>query len=122
MLKLHSVCAVLALLAIPAFAADFTGSWQFSVDIDGGGHGEPVFVLKQASDKVTGTYSGPLGDALPVTGTGKGNTLVLELKAQVNDEAATITYTGTLDSPGKMHGTVAFSVGGSGKWTATPKK
>jgi hypothetical protein len=121
MVKLLSASAVLILLALPAIAADFSGSWQFSVDLENGSHGDPMFVLKQAGDKVTGSYNGPLGNDLRVTGTVKGNTLVIELKAKMEDQPTTVTYTGTLDSPGKMHGTVSFSGGPSGKWTAATK-
>jgi hypothetical protein len=57
-----------------------------------------------------------------VTGTVKGDTLVIELKVKRDGQDMTITYTGTLDGADKMKGTVAFSMGGSGKWTAAKKK
>ena len=53
-----------------------TGSWAMSVETDAGS-GTPDFVLKQEGGKITGTYSGQLGDA-PVTGTIKGNVIHLE--------------------------------------------
>lgn len=51
--------------------ADVSGKWTAQVDTDMGS-GEPTFVLKQVGDKLTGTYSGQLGEA-PVTGTVKGD-------------------------------------------------
>jgi hypothetical protein len=42
--------------------ADLTGTWNLSVETDMGS-GNPSFVLKQATDgKITGTYSGQLGE------------------------------------------------------------
>jgi len=66
-MRLRLLVLFAALLAIPALAADITGTWQFSVDLDGGGHGDPTFVLKQAGAKITGTFKNPQGES-PVTG------------------------------------------------------
>src|SRR5580704_3322562 len=51
-----------ALAIVPAFAADLTGTWIGSVDLANGQHGDPVFTLKQADGKLTGTYTGPFGE------------------------------------------------------------
>jgi hypothetical protein len=88
------------LLAFSAFAADVTGTWNFEVNTDAG-NGSPKFVLKQDGDKITGTYSGALGEA-KVTGTVKGNEVTLEFNA-----GAAVVYIGTLDETGKkMSGSV----------------
>ena len=60
-----------ALFAIAALAADISGTWSADVNLDAGS-GTATFVLKQAGDQITGTYSGALGDA-KVTGTVKGD-------------------------------------------------
>jgi len=122
-MRLRLLVLFAALLAIPVLAADISGTWQFSVDIEGGGHGDPTFVLKVAAGKVTGTYSGPLGE-LPVTGTFKADTATLVVKPKPQDDGTpvTVTYTAKIESADKMSGTVVFSAGGTGKWTATRKK
>jgi hypothetical protein len=68
---------------------DLTGTWTVDVQTDMGS-GNPTFVLKQDGEKLTGTYSGSLGDS-QVTGTLKGNVLHLEFSIQGN----LITYDGT---------------------------
>jgi hypothetical protein len=122
-MRLRFLVLFVALLAIPALAADISGTWQFSVDIDGGGHGDPTFVLKVAAGKITGTYSGPLGE-LPVAGTVKADaaTLIVKPKPQDDGTPVTVTYSAKIQSADKMSGTVVFSAGGAGKWTATRKK
>ena len=101
-------------------AADISGTWSFSVDLEEGGHGEPTFVFKQEGEKLTGTYSGPMGEQ-KVTGTVKGQKAVFGFEFTRDGEAGKATYTGTIESPTKMTGTVEFSGGPKGKWTATKK-
>jgi len=55
------------------------GTWQFSVDLDEGSHGDPIFVFRQEGDKLTGTYDGPLGHQ-EVTGTVTGTKPCLGFK------------------------------------------
>ena len=102
-------------------AADISGTWNFIVDLNGGGHGEPTFVFKQKADKVTGTYKGPLGE-YEVTGTVTGAKAVFGFEFTQDGETGKATYTGTIESPTKMTGTVEFkskSGSESGKWVAT---
>ena len=102
-------------------AANITGTWNFSVDLDSGGHGDPTFVFKQEGDKLSGTYNGPLGE-FKVTGTVTDNKAVFGF--EFDNEGAThkATYRGTIESPKKMTGTVEFGDGAErGKWTATKK-
>jgi cytolysin (calcineurin-like family phosphatase) len=103
-------------------AADFSGTWQFSVDLDNdAGHGDPAFVLKQDGGKLTGSYNGPLGE-YPVTGTVTGDTATFGFELKRDDLTLKAVYTGTLAGAGKMNGTVRFEPEGpTGKWTATRK-
>src|SRR5215467_10079083 len=115
------IAAVIASLAAASFAAaNLSGTWLFSVDLDGGGHGDPTFVFKQDGDKLTGTYDGPLGHQ-DVTGTVTGNKAVFGFQASNDGETVKATYTGTLESETKMSGTVEFSTEVKGKWTAKKK-
>ena len=102
-------------------AADITGAWKFSVDLDSGGHGDPTFVFKQEGDKLTGTYSGPLGE-YKVTGAVTGAKAVFGFDFTIDGEASKATYTGNIESSTKMTGTVEFRNGPSGKWTGTKKE
>jgi hypothetical protein len=128
MRKLLSMAFLIALIAaFPVFtghtcgAADISGTWIFSVDLDSGGHGDPTFVFKQEGEKLTGTYNGPLGE-YKVAGTVTDAKAVFGFDFTVDGETGKATYTGTIESPTKMTGTVEFSNGQRGKWTATKKE
>jgi hypothetical protein len=124
----HMLFAILVLFAGSLAAAaplatgadNLSGTWIFSVDLDSGGHGDPTFVFKQEADKLTGTYTGPLGEQT-VTGTVTGNKAVFGFEFSRDDQKLKATYTGTIEAPGKMTGTVEFTGGEKGKWTATRK-
>lgn len=102
-------------------AADISGTWNFSVDLDNGGHGDPTFVFKQEGEKLTGTYNGPLGE-YKVTGAVTDAKAVFGFDFTVDGQTGKATYTGTIESQTKMTGTLTFSIGPSGKWTATKKE
>jgi len=107
-------------LLIPSQAADISGKWTFSVDLDGGGHGDPTFALKQESGKLTGTYDGPLGER-DVSGTVTGDVAQFGFSVERDGEAVRVTYTAKIESATRMSGTVKLEgagEGGSGKWTA----
>jgi hypothetical protein len=100
--------------AASLYAADVTGTWNAKVDLGGQG-GSPSFILKQDGEKLTGTYSGALGEA-PLHGTIKGSDVAFEFEAS----GAAIKYAGKLDSSGKkMEGTVDYGGQASGTFTAT---
>ncbi len=86
--------ATLILLTSSALGADLTGTWLADVQTDAG-NGTPKFVLKQEGGKLTGTYSGALGEA-KVTGTVTGQDVTIEFNA-----GAPIVYIGKLDEAGK---------------------
>lgn len=115
------------ILALPfttgltAGAVDISGTWNFSVDLDDGGHGDPTFVFKQEGEKLTGTYNGPLGEQ-KVTGTLNGDKAVFGFEFTRDGQTVKATYTGKVESPTKMTGTVEFSGDGQGKWTAIKKE
>ena len=124
--KLLCICMMVCFGAATLVVAadDLSGTWSFSVDLENGGHGTPTFVLKQANGKLTGTYSGALGEK-QVTGTLNGNQAVFGFAFEQDGSTVNATYTATLDGPGKMHGTLQFKGtegdGTAGKWTATKK-
>ena len=81
----------------------------------------PDLVFKQEGDKLTGTYDGPLGHH-NVTGAVEGAKAVFGFDFTYDGEKEKVTYTGNIESPTKMTGTVEFSNGQRGKWTATKKE
>jgi hypothetical protein len=111
-----------------AQALDLTGTWKFSVDLQNGEHGEPVFTLKQADDRLTGTYEGPFGKQ-QVTGTVNGETVTLEIGAHGLGKTLKLSYTGKVEGSEKagptidrMSGTMSRVISGAstrGTWTAT---
>ena len=109
------------LAGVPRTAADISGTWIFSVDLASGGHGDPTFVFKQEGEKLSGTYSGPLGEQ-KVSGAVNGDKAVFGFETSQNGETIKATYTGTVESRTKMSGTVQFNDNDErGKWTASRK-
>jgi len=103
------------LFAVPALAADISGTWNADVKTDAGS-GTPVFVLKQTGETISGTYTGQLGEA-KVTGTVKGDEVHIQF-----DVGAPIIYVGKLDASGtKMSGTVDLGGQATGTFTAAKK-
>jgi hypothetical protein len=106
----------LAMLALPARAADVTGKWNFEVDT-ASGSGSPTFVFKQDGARLTGTYSGAAGEA-PVTGTVEGDRIEFSFKASLGGESAVVVYKGTILSATAMKGTAVYPGLGDATWTA----
>ena len=111
--KLSAVLATVIVLSLAAYATDITGTWNAQVDL-GGQSGAPTFVLKQDGEKLTGTYSGALGDA-PLKGTIKGDKVTFDFDAQ----GAAVHYEGTVNADGtEMKGTCDYGGQASGTFTA----
>lgn len=109
-------CGILLLLpAAILAAADISGKWTFQVQTDGGA-GSPTFVLKQEGETLSGTYSGLFGER-PITGSVKGNRVVIEIKIEVQGQSATVVYNGSVESDTEMKGTVKLGELGEGTWT-----
>jgi hypothetical protein len=105
------------LLAAVASAADISGTWNATVNL-GDQTGSPTFVFKQDGEKLTGTYSGALGDA-QLRGTVKGNEISFDFDAS----GITVHYAGKLDAAGKkIEGTVDYGGQASGTFTATRRE
>jgi hypothetical protein len=119
--QLLIVC-LLGLLLAPvgswASATDISGTWAFSVNLEGGPQNiKNTFVFKQEGEKLIGDSSGGFPEG-KVTGTVKGNKV--EFSVEGKNKLVRINYTGTIESPTKMSGALEFPKG-PGKWTATKK-
>lgn len=79
MRKILLVLATLLVLpSISLAATNVSGTWNAKVDLGSQG-GSPTFVLKQDGDKLTGTYSGQLGNS-DITGTLKDSTIKFDFQ------------------------------------------
>lgn len=117
MKKVSAILAIVLFVALTLCAAvNLTGTWNATVKLGDQG-GSPTFVLKQDGDKLTGTYSGALGEA-PIKGTVKGETVTIDFDAS----GAAVHYEGKIDKAGnKIEGTVDYGGQASGTFTATRK-
>jgi hypothetical protein len=95
---------------------DVTGKWTFQVETSAGG-GTPTFTFKQEGEKLTGHYSGQLGEA-DLTGSVKGRDISLSFGVDVQCLHIDVTYAGTIESKDAMKGTVKLGVLGDGTFTA----
>jgi hypothetical protein len=111
-----AVWATIVFTAASLFASDLSGTWNAQVTL-GDQTGTPTLVLKQNGEKLTGTYSGALGEA-PLTGTVKGKEVTIDFEAS----GVKVRYAGKLDSEEKkIEGTVDYGGQASGTFTATKK-
>jgi len=99
---------------------DISGTWQFSVDLSNGGHGDPIFVFKQDKGILTGSYDGPLGK-YEITGTIKDNSAVFAFEFSTDNQKRKATYTAVVESATKMSGTMEVTDGPTGTWNAVKK-
>jgi len=106
----------LMLCALALAAADISGTWSASVVLDAGS-GTATFVLKQAGDTLSGTYSGALGEA-KVTGSVKSDEVEWSFET---DDAGKVVYKGKLEG-GKIKGSVEYGQLGKGSFTAEKTK
>ena len=96
-------------------AADLTGKWIFQVQTSAGA-GTPAFTFKQEGEKLTGHYSGQLGEA-DLTGSVKGQAVNFKFTVEVQGFAVESIYDGRIDDKDSMKGTVALVGLGEGTFT-----
>jgi hypothetical protein len=99
-------------------AVNVTGTWVFDVQTSAGS-GSPTMMFKQEGEKLTGHYSGQLGE-LPLTGTVKDSKITFQMDVSVEGTNLTIVYSGTVEKDA-MKGTVSLGQAGDGTFTAKRK-
>ena len=121
--SLYLTLAVAAVLSAAAIAAagqaakvDVTGKWAFAVET-GAGSGTPVMTFKQEGEKLTGHYSGQLGEA-ELTGSVKGQNIEWKFSVDAQGQTLNAVYTGTVDGKDSMKGKVDLVGLGEGTFTA----
>ena len=97
---------------------DVSGTWSFQVET-GAGSGTPTMTFKQEGEKLSGHYSGQLGEA-PLAGTVKGNAIEFTIDVSVQGTEFHIVYSGTVEKD-SMKGTVKLGDLGEGTFTAKKK-
>jgi hypothetical protein len=122
-IRLSAVIAMAAAVLVCASLAragqaklDVTGKWAFNVET-AAGSGTPTITLKQDGEKLTGHYSGQLGEA-DLTGTAKGSDIQLKFTVDVQGTSLNCIYTGAVDGKDSMKGKVEIVGLGDGTFTA----
>lgn len=100
-------------------ALDVSGAWALEVNA-AGGSGTPTVTLKQEGEKLTGQYSGQLGEA-PLSGTIKGNAIAFQFDVDVQGTSLRVVYAGTVERD-SMKGTVTLGEMGEGTFAGSRKK
>jgi hypothetical protein len=111
-------------------AADISGTWKGAIDRPGNSYGplDIRFIIKQEGEKLSGIYSdGTKIGPQKITGTVKGNKMAFswELKPPADSKkpGLTVTFSGTIESPNKITGTIGNPYcDGECKWAVTKRK
>ena len=103
-------------LAAQAAKTDVTGKWAFAVETSAGS-GTPTITLKQDGEKLTGHYSGQLGET-DLTGTVKGQEISFKFSVDAQGNMLDFVYTGTIESKDALKGKVSIVGLGEGTFTA----
>lgn len=110
---------VMTAAAAQAQKVDVSGDWAFNVET-GMGSGSPAITFKQDGEKLTGTYSGQLGNTA-FTGTVKGTAIEFSFTTEAQGQSIDVVYKGTVDGT-TMKGAVAMAGGQlSGTFSGTKK-
>jgi hypothetical protein len=104
------IFAALALAAFTTFGADTNaaGIWKWTLTEQ---TGETVLTLKQAGEKLTGSYTNQFGNAEITDGTLKGGDIAFKVKREFNGQDFVIKYSGKL-SGDKITGKAEFDMNG----------
>jgi len=94
--RLISLCALLALSSIMAFAADISGKW--TSEAAGGKGGPQTFTFKQSGSALTGSVEGGRGGAVEITsGKVDGDNVSFEVTRDMGDKGKfTTKYSGSV--------------------------
>ncbi|WP_321475946.1 hypothetical protein [uncultured Paludibaculum sp.] len=123
-MKLLLTFLLLATVAAAAFAADtasLTGKWQIHTSAAGNESKYSCTFTQKESD-LTGSCS-PERGVVQINGKVEGSAVRWTYKSDYNGSPLTVTFKGTLDSTGKISGSVvAEEFGVEGEFSATPEK
>jgi hypothetical protein len=109
------VAAISSVRGAAQAKVDVTGKWAFNVET-AAGSGTPTMTFKQDGEKLTGHYSGQLGES-DLTGTVKGAEISFTFNIDAGGQAIKAAYAGTVDKD-TMKGKVILEGLGEGTFTA----
>jgi hypothetical protein len=111
-----AVLVAASAIAGQAAKTDVTGKWMFAVET-AAGSGTPTITLKQDGEKLTGHYSGQLGET-DLSGTIKGQDFTFKFSVDAQGNMLDFVYTGTAESKDALKGKVSIVGLGDGTFTA----
>ena len=97
-------------------AINITGAWNFQVE-SANGSGTPSFTFVHAGPNIVGTYKGLFGEA-EFSGSVRNQELKFSFDVRVQDQPATASYIGKVESENNMKGTAQLGEFGEVTWTA----
>lgn len=97
---------------------DLSGTWGLEVTT-AAGTTTPTVMLKQEGEKLSGQYSGQLGEA-PITGSVKGGEFTFSFSVTIEGNASTVIFTGKAEKD-TMKGTVSLAGMGDGTFAGKKK-
>jgi len=103
---MKTLALLFLLTAMPAAAADFTGTWK----VDGTVEDNPVTPtckLKQTGTTITGTCAFDADHVDDVTGEVKGAEVIWKFKQEYQGTVYTLTFDGKPESDASLKGTIA---------------
>jgi hypothetical protein len=97
MRKLATVGFLLGLLTLTAMAADVSGKWVAQMPGRGGQTREATFTFKADGEMLTGTVSGPRGNAMEISeGKITGDEISFSQTMEMNGNQMKLHYKGTV--------------------------
>jgi len=130
MTRMLSLIAVVVLATTTVFGQeqkpapkphDLTGKWALSLEL-AIGPATPTLVLKQAGEKLTGTYIGRYGE-FALAGTVKGNAINFAFEMSAEGQTVPVTFVGDIAPDGQsMKGTGEMGGMGDITWSAKRSK
>jgi hypothetical protein len=114
------VCALILWMRV-AVAADVSGTWQLTVEINQGS-GSPTVTFEQKGEQLTGTYHSQVFGEAKLTGTVKGDVIEFHFVGEAGGEKIKVDYKGRIESAMAMKGTAIYhGFDDKATWTATKK-
>ena len=118
-MKWRMLLVVVVFIAASALSAatqdSVAGTWNLSVVFDQGS-GAPTVVFQLDGEKLTGTYTGQMGE-YPLNGTFKDKKIAFTVSVNMQGNEIALVYTGTLEADGTLKGTVDLGGMAGGTWT-----
>ena len=97
MRHLVTLATMVALLALPAFGADFNGKWKGAMPSRDGNSREAAFQFHAIGATLTGNFTGPMGREIEIKdGKVVGDSISFSVSLDLNGNMTKINYTGKL--------------------------